>query len=95
MGRRSRPERSEGHADHVAQKRSVSVTIAWSYGVVWFGGMFCAHPVVVDDLGDDRELPGGRTIVDQDDASDLDEALEGGGGLYLRGGERTSVNAYQ
>ena len=42
-----------------------------------------AHPVVVNDLGDDGELASGRTVVDEDDATDLDESLEGGGSLSL------------
>jgi len=38
---------------------------------------------VVNDLGDDGELASGRTVVDEDDATDLDESLEGGGSLSL------------
>jgi hypothetical protein len=38
---------------------------------------------VVDDLGDDGELAGRRSVVDQNDTSDLDETLEGRGGLSL------------
>lgn len=42
------------------------------------------NPVVVDDLGDDGELAGGRALVDEDDSADLDESLEGGWLLLLR-----------
>jgi hypothetical protein len=43
------------------------------------------HPVVVNDLGNDRELAGRGAVVDENDAADLDEALEGGGrGLGIR-----------
>lgn len=34
--------------------------------------------VVVDDLGDDGELAGRGTVVDEDDTADLDKALESG-----------------
>lgn len=43
------------------------------------------HPVVIDDLGDDGELPCGRPIVDEDDSADFDESLEGGWLLGLEG----------
>jgi hypothetical protein len=36
---------------------------------------------VVNDLGDDSELSGERTIVDEDDSADFDESLEGGRSL--------------
>jgi hypothetical protein len=48
------------------------------------------HPLVVNDLGDDGELPLGRPVVDEDDAADLDEPLEGGGSFD--GLERASEN---
>ena len=44
---------------------------------------------MVDDLGNDGELAGRRSFVDQDDTSDLDETLEGRGGLSLRDGNAT------
>ena len=46
--------------------------------------MLKTNPVVVDDLGDDGELAGGRALVDEDDSADLDESLEGGWLLLLR-----------
>lgn len=39
--------------------------------------------VVVNDLGNDGELAGRGTVVDEDDTADLDKALESGG-LLLR-----------
>lgn len=39
------------------------------------------HPLVVDDLNNDRELALRRALVDEDDPADLDEALEVGGSL--------------
>jgi hypothetical protein len=39
---------------------------------------------VVNDLGDDSELSGERTIVDEDDSADFDESLEGGRSLNLQ-----------
>lgn len=35
-----------------------------------------AYTVVINDLGDDGELAGRRTVVDENDAADLDVALE-------------------
>lgn len=43
-------------------------------------------PVVVNDLGNDGELASRRTVVDEDNAADLDEALEGGRSLNLQRG---------
>lgn len=37
-----------------------------------------AHPLVVNDLGDDGELALGGSLVDEDDSTNLDEPLEGG-----------------
>ena len=33
---------------------------------------------MVNDLGDDGELAGGGSVLDEDDSSDLNESLEGG-----------------
>lgn len=41
------------------------------------------HSVVVNDLGNDGELSGERSVVDEDDSADLDESLEGGRSLNL------------
>ena len=36
---------------------------------------------MVNDLSNDGELAGGGSILDEDDSSDLNESLEGGGGF--------------
>lgn len=41
------------------------------------------HPVVVNDLSNDGELSSRGAVVDQNDTSNLDESLEGRGGLSL------------
>ena len=38
--------------------------------------MVFTYTVVVNDLGDDGELAGRRTVVDENDAADLDVTLE-------------------
>jgi hypothetical protein len=39
------------------------------------------YTLVVNDLSNDGELAGGGSILDEDDSSDLNESLEGGGGF--------------
>lgn len=41
------------------------------------------HSVVVDDLGDNGNVTGGRTVVDENDSADFDESLESGWLLRL------------
>jgi hypothetical protein len=36
------------------------------------------YSVVVNDLGDNGNVTGGRSVVDENDSADLDESLEGG-----------------
>jgi hypothetical protein len=38
---------------------------------------------VVNDLGDNGNVTGGRSVVDENDSADLDESLEGGWLLRL------------
>jgi hypothetical protein len=46
---------------------------------------------VIDDLGDNSEFTSARTVIDEDDTTDLDESLEGGGSLNLRPRERENT----
>lgn len=83
--------RRVGSVDQSLQNEMISVRYACLDGQDLSKGSRWTHPVVVDDLGDDGELAGRRSFVDQDDTSDLDETLEGRGGLSLRNGQGKSM----
>ena len=51
------------------------------------------HSVVVNDLGNDGELSGERSVVDEDDSADFDESLEGGRSLNLNRGRDSSQSS--
>ena len=51
------------------------------------------HSVVINDLGNDGELSGEGSVVDEDDSADFDESLEGGRSLNLNEGSSQSSEA--
>ena len=53
----------------------------------------CTHSVVINDLGNDGELSGEGTVVDENDSADFDESLEGGRSLNLNGSEGPSQSS--
>ena len=47
---------------------------------------------MIDDLDNDSELAGGRTLIDQNDPTDLNESLESGGLLICLGVRLARMN---